>query len=323
MAKVIDQNIPAEMTDEYDASLHRAAVWIPGSSIRQVRHRVPFRIPHMRSPLRGAPSPAQVDVRTDFKKCVDCFNKQPTEGGAEPPDLGPRNRSWWYDDAIGSGLWYYNYFIQQSMPGYQSNNPPNWCKYTEWVETWDSAEPAIYQHDNDEFEADQGTYHFDTNWATMATYVQVTGDLMIIRANTSGDIGQAAALLWSPVIVDQNCATDMKMSFAASANLSYSNADYYAMLWLHFKKGAGEAIVKYLFNYSSLDLVGYHIAIPNVSNFGERNLWNDFVTARGFEPAGWRLWKIRWRVTAYPGEDAEDYADLKITWNDFRVGRWI
>ena len=128
MAKVVDQNIPAEMTDAYDASLHRAAVWIPGSTIRQVRHRVPFRIPHMQNKSLHSPSAAQREVRRAFKRCVNCFKIQPDAGGVTPPAEGPRNRSWWYNDSLGSGLFYYDYFIQQSMPHMLSAGLPDWCK---------------------------------------------------------------------------------------------------------------------------------------------------------------------------------------------------
>lgn len=128
MVKVIDQNIPAELVDEYDHSLHRAVQYLPGSGLYSVRHRVPFRLPHMQDKSLSTPSAAQRLVRAAFKKCVNCFALQPKTGGVEPPAIGPRNRSWWYDQAETSGLWYYDYFIQQTWPGFYQDTPPDWCR---------------------------------------------------------------------------------------------------------------------------------------------------------------------------------------------------
>ena len=127
MAKTINQDIPSEMADAYDTSLHRAAIWIPGSSIRMVRKRVPFYMGHMQNSSTQSPSAAQRLVRAAFKKSCNCFGAQPATGGVTPPTIGPRNRSWWYDAAAGSGLWYYDYFIQQSWPDFYANNVPDWC----------------------------------------------------------------------------------------------------------------------------------------------------------------------------------------------------
>ena len=130
MAKVVDQDIPPEMADAYDISLQRATLWKAGGDIYQVRHRVPFRLPHMQDPSTQSPSAAQRVVRNAFKKCVACYNVQPYSGGVTPPDPGPRNRSWWYSAASGSGLWYYDYFIQQSMPSFLGSQVPVWCMVT-------------------------------------------------------------------------------------------------------------------------------------------------------------------------------------------------
>lgn len=131
MAKTINQDIPSEMADAYDTSLHRAAIWIPGSSIRMVRKRVPFRMGHMQNSSTQSPSGAQRLVRRAFRYCVDCYNAQPYSGGVTPPAEGPRNRSWWYDQAVGSGLWYYDYFIQQTWSGFYAGQIPVWCKIGE------------------------------------------------------------------------------------------------------------------------------------------------------------------------------------------------
>jgi len=124
MAKVDTQTIPSEDRKNYEGVLQ------PATTIFEkdyVRGRYPWRIPKMQDG-GASPSPAQQEVRKAFKKCVDCFNVQPYSGGATPPDLGPRNRSWWYAAAAGSGLWYYDYFIQQTWAPFYEDTPPDWCK---------------------------------------------------------------------------------------------------------------------------------------------------------------------------------------------------
>lgn len=127
MAKVVSQNIPGELADAYDQTLCRSAIWIPGSSIRMVRKRPPFELKPMRNLSMATPSAEQRIVRRAFKSCTVCYNKQPYSGGAVPPAPGPRNRSWWFDDAVGSGLWYYDYFIQQTFSGFYTGPTPAWC----------------------------------------------------------------------------------------------------------------------------------------------------------------------------------------------------
>jgi hypothetical protein len=72
-------------------------------------------------------SDAQVNQRRKFTRAVACFRKQPDQGGVEPPALGPRNRSWWYDESTGSGMFYYNYFMQQTLLAMNDNESPEWC----------------------------------------------------------------------------------------------------------------------------------------------------------------------------------------------------
>jgi len=127
MAKIITQNIPPAMADAYDASLQRATLWKSGGDIYQVRKRVPFRIGHVQNFPDGHPTPAQIKVRDAFKLSCNCFRRQPASGGVVPPAIGPRDRSWWYNAAVGSGLWYYDYFIQQTWPLFYSGQIPDWC----------------------------------------------------------------------------------------------------------------------------------------------------------------------------------------------------
>lgn len=129
MAKItIEQTIPCELYNKYKNSMRLATEWKTGSGIYVCRQRQPFRIPTMQGDSLSTPSAEQKAVRAAFVKCVHCYNASPKTGGAVPPDIGYRSRQWWYTDAISSGLWYYDYFIQQSWSTFFANNTPDWCK---------------------------------------------------------------------------------------------------------------------------------------------------------------------------------------------------
>jgi len=122
------QIIPAEYLEKYQAALTEQ---MPDKTVRK---RYPFRNPHMQSWATG-PSEAQRYVREIFKRCVDCYNAQTLSGGAEPPAWGPRDRSWWFNAAGGSGLWYFDYFMQQTLDEYFGGDVPIWCKEVLWNDT--------------------------------------------------------------------------------------------------------------------------------------------------------------------------------------------
>lgn len=92
------------------------------------RKRMPHIWPRMQSDSPFSPSAAQLKIRKAFKRSCNCFNIQPWSGGAEPDGIGPYSRTWWYDQAGPSGLWYYDYFIQQSWLHMFQNDPPKWCR---------------------------------------------------------------------------------------------------------------------------------------------------------------------------------------------------
>ena len=97
--RLTDQNIPAELYRAYERSLGFALETKEGSGIYSIRKRPPRRLPHMRTNSGNSPSAAQKKVRAAFKKCVDCFNASPREGGVEPPAIGYRSKEWWYEQA--------------------------------------------------------------------------------------------------------------------------------------------------------------------------------------------------------------------------------
>lgn len=141
MAKITDQNIPSELQDLYSTTLETQP-WIYDED--RVCWRHPFRIPTLqgcrtiRPPIpRGAKvTDAMCAHRHVFGDCVRCFQRQPVEGGAVPPDWGPRNRSWWYADPENPGFWYYCWFMYKTIKGYVTGKTPDWCRIKcEWS-TW-------------------------------------------------------------------------------------------------------------------------------------------------------------------------------------------
>lgn len=111
------QSVPSALLDKYRATLGEE------NPDNVVQKRYPYRVPTMQNA-----SSAQAPVRTAFKKCINCFNKSPQTGGATPPDIGFRSREWWYAAAGGSGLWYFDYFVQQSWATFFGDDTPDWCK---------------------------------------------------------------------------------------------------------------------------------------------------------------------------------------------------
>ncbi len=134
MAKITPpQNVPSLLEQKYYAALMMASAH-PGGE--QVKRRYPWRLPHMqgdgiwtRDPLMGAGVTDKMwEHRAIFKKSCDCFNLQPNTPYAEPPPTGPRSRSWWYEESLGSDMYYYNYFMQQTINAYIAGGTPVWCK---------------------------------------------------------------------------------------------------------------------------------------------------------------------------------------------------
>jgi hypothetical protein len=133
MAKVDTQSIPSVLEKNYTSTL------IKSKTVRTkniVVKRTPFKLPKWQQPSKDQPdysyykrsmSPKRWKVRTNFGAACRCFNKQPDTGGVEPPEKGYRNRTWWYNAAVGSGLFYFNYFMQQTLNSLKTGKAPIWC----------------------------------------------------------------------------------------------------------------------------------------------------------------------------------------------------
>lgn len=130
---VVDQDIPSELLDGYRTALSVARIW---KEITSLQRRYPWRLPRSQGDGIFTLDPdvgpdvtlAQFQHRAKFKRCCDCYNLQdPTHDILDPP-WGPKSRGYWYDQADSSGLWYYDYFIQQTINVYLGDDTPDWCK---------------------------------------------------------------------------------------------------------------------------------------------------------------------------------------------------
>lgn len=137
-----DQNIPAGYAWIYDGTLRPST-----NTWKWVQKRAPFKIGRMQNGGGGV-TYKQLYQRSLFTKSVKCYNCQPYNGGVIPPEIGPRNRSWWYDDALGSGLWYYDYFMQQTLDSYVASTNPPWC-YQEMPDG--GLQGIVQRHPNNSF----------------------------------------------------------------------------------------------------------------------------------------------------------------------------
>jgi len=113
------QEIPGDLYDYY------LGTFTPLIHDLYTRLRYPWRKKDW-SEKYGHPSWKQILHRIVFKQCVDCFNAQRYTGGATPPAKGARNRSWWYAEA--GAMWYYDYFIQQTINLFLADTFPDWCR---------------------------------------------------------------------------------------------------------------------------------------------------------------------------------------------------
>lgn len=229
--KIDTQSIPSELNDAYILALRPSQQWWyvkfgqfkfkqrkfgTGPGVYVARGRGPFRLPHLQGLGPNTPSGAQLLVRKAFKKCITCFEKQPDTGGVTPPALGARARTWWYSAAASSGLWYFNYFIQKTWPGFYGGTAPDWCLCTGLQAAqiaWGSAgdpdlnyHPEDYiiirtNHDDDANEtgASHGLFKRDAgfdDWTTMRIYVYGFGATIQIY-NIDPDSLDVTTVTWN------------------------------------------------------------------------------------------------------------------------------
>lgn len=116
MAKVVGQNIPSE--------LYKLAkkVGLIADSGGRVKKKYPEKISQ-------PGTTAQLRVWEIFKLACDYWKMQPETGGATPPEIGPRARTWWYDHAPYKTPIYRNWFMEETLILLHQGIIPDWCKY--------------------------------------------------------------------------------------------------------------------------------------------------------------------------------------------------
>ena len=107
--------VPSEFWDDYIKAVGKTRFW--GTTKKRYAY-------HISQPA----TPAQQIVWAIFRAACDCFNKQPYSGGATPPDPGPRNRSWWFDNDPGIPPIYFNYFMKETLTLLHAGTFPIWCR---------------------------------------------------------------------------------------------------------------------------------------------------------------------------------------------------
>jgi hypothetical protein len=176
---ITSQNIPSELSLLYSGVFSETYNWLTNQTARS---RAPFKLPTYRGGKENQNpndygsnvSPAQLLQRDIFLSAVKCWRKQPATGGATPPAIGPRSREWWFDDSLGSDLFYYNYFMQQTMITILSGAVPDWCKSVISSLSWIASNNPSY------------TYSA-ANYFVLRDYPPYTYNVMI--QNTTGRTG--------------------------------------------------------------------------------------------------------------------------------------
>jgi hypothetical protein len=69
----------------------------------------------------------QLKVRNAFKTGCDCWQHQTKTGQTPPPGASYKTREYWYTSSIGSGLFYYDYFMKNTLPDLNDLIIPTHC----------------------------------------------------------------------------------------------------------------------------------------------------------------------------------------------------
>lgn len=128
------QMIPSIYKNIYEKA---AEITRPDGTIKK---RSPFHI-------NDANTYQQQLVREIFLKARDCFKHQMDYHAITNPDTGYKSRGYWFNQAISSGLYYYTYFMQETLsimfgPEVHDKYPfagqqtPEWCKECTKAEKW-------------------------------------------------------------------------------------------------------------------------------------------------------------------------------------------
>jgi len=157
MVVVIDQNIPGDLQDAYWNALQHETKQKPArygevkfaegiygvrALSEYVRTRQPHKIPGQSFPSPQTPSLAKQRAMRLFQVCARQFHCQPWSGGAEPSGEGGYSRTWWYSQSLSPGLFYFNYYMQQSLNKLHAEQWPKWFCLKESMDDFNVVDSA-------------------------------------------------------------------------------------------------------------------------------------------------------------------------------------
>jgi len=135
MAKVYNQSVPSALFDDYTKTLiterftgftyYLAGYY--GRYIGLVQKRINFRLPTRQGFSRKKVSKPEYRVRRGFQFAIYGFQFQISDYDYSGGLVGPRNKTWWYDQAPGNKGLYFNDFMSQTLPSTQKAFLPSWC----------------------------------------------------------------------------------------------------------------------------------------------------------------------------------------------------
>jgi hypothetical protein len=214
---------------------------------------------------------------------------------------------------------------------------------------------GVYFYSPDEFTGDNGTYTF-TNADTTATtiislvqsrYAKVTSDKKLILAalpsvynpgtnqdppegwteeDKRGGSGKWNAQLRGPSGMGIDLSPNTVLSFDGSAITVDGGNDYYGMFEVKFVDATSSTLpIRYLFSYSPYfadydPLSIPHYRIGDISNFGSRNLWNDFqdVYQEWVSPSGFKVDQLVFTASGRRWYNL--FGDIRLTLDNINIG---
>lgn len=131
MAKVIGQDIPAFLYDQYKDILTLA---VPHSLVKHGNYvRV---LPSWREKLHVFESeeykkipPGRLAVWVAFKQACECWWKQKEEGTSWPPDVGPRDMLYWSMESLYERMGIFQFYMHKSIRPFYRTGTTDWCVY--------------------------------------------------------------------------------------------------------------------------------------------------------------------------------------------------
>lgn len=105
---------------------------------------------------------AQKVVRSYFRDATKCFKLQPPGDSGTWGVPGPIGREKWFWAGFAAGMWYYDYFMKESLLLYNAGSIPMWCPSAELV-LWITNSERPDEQWNNTPDTDVGEY-YDSQW---------------------------------------------------------------------------------------------------------------------------------------------------------------